>query len=163
MSRGSALIVALGFSLAASGCCGAGGFQACGSCGSGFGRRCSDCVPPHVPMWKYNQKIDDFVTWKTGKKCGQRSLARYRKQTGAKLSSDFSAGFVQAYIDLAESRAPLPPSVPPPRYWAAYYRSCAGQPHVEQWYAGYNIGLEEGLSSGVSQFRRVEVRMAGCP
>lgn len=160
MERRFALTFAMGICLFSMGCYGFGGTKICGP--SKCGKRCTDCVPPYVPTCKYKQWLDDYVTHETGKKCGKHALARYRKQTGANLSCDFGAGFVQAYVDLAEARSPLPPSVPPSRYWTAYYRSCAGRPCVEDWYAGYNIGLEEGLQSGVSQFGRVEVRMAGC-
>jgi hypothetical protein len=144
--------------------CGADGCSTCSRGGRGLmGRRCSDCTPPWVPTFKYIQCIDDLVVCETGKNCGLKALARYRRQCRCRLTTDFSAGFVQAYIDLAEGRGPLPPNLPPSRYWTAYYRSCAGQPKVEQWYAGYNAGLEDGLNGGVSQFRRIDVRMTGCP
>lgn len=123
--------------------------------------RCSDCVPPRVHAPKYIACVDDLVVKNTGRTCGRKALARYRKECG-KVSSDFSAGFVQAHVDLAEGRVPTPPPVPPSRYWAAYYRSCAGKPRVEEWYAGYEAGLDVGLQSGVSQFRRVDVRLSGC-
>ena len=163
MNRGTAMLLAIGCCLAAEGC-------AMNSCGSGCGpggclglpRRCADCVPCWVPTCKYNAFIDDLVVCETGKNCGLRALARYRRQCRVPLSADFSAGFVRAYIDLAEGRGPLPPAVPPSRYWSAYYRSCAGRPRVEEWYAGYHAGLDEGLNSGVSQFNRIDVRSAGC-
>ena len=165
MLRKSAMIVAFGFCLIASGCTTVpvgGGYR---NGGPILARRCSDCTPPWVPALKYMPFVDNLVVWETGKNCGIHALARYRRQTRSRLSSDFTAGFVQAYIDLAEGRGPLPPSVPPSRYWSAYYRSCAGQPRVEEWFAGYQIGLEEGLQSGVSQFRRIDVRLNGngCP
>jgi hypothetical protein len=156
MKCGSAVILAIGISFAASGCMLGRG----GNCDSGL--FCSDCIPPWVPCCKYVQCVDDLVVWETGKNCGIHALARYRRQCGTKLSHDFAAGFVQAYIDLAESRGPLPPSVPPSRYWSAYYRSCAGRPRVEEWYAGYQVGLDQGLQTGVSQFRRIDVRTFSC-
>ncbi len=164
MDRNSAVMMAIGFCLAVSGCaltpcgapCGQGG-------GCGLGRRCSDCTPPRVPGCKYNSCVDEFVVYRTGKSCGHRALARYRRQCDCPISADFSAGFVQSHVDLASGRGPLPPSLPPSRYWSAYYRSCAGRPRVEDWYAGYDAGLEVGLNGGVSQFRRIDVRMTGCP
>lgn len=150
------LILALGFSMVAAGCaCGRGG-----DCNSGL--FCSDCIPPWVPCCKYNQCVDDIVVWETGKNCGIHALACFRRESGQKISTHFAAGFVRAYIDLAEGRGPLPPSVPPSHYWTAYYRSCAGRPCVEQWYAGYQVGLDRGLNSGVSQFRRIDIHQTGC-
>jgi hypothetical protein len=134
-----------------------------GNCAvDGCNGRCSDCVPPRVPCWKYMPHVDDFVVQETAKSCACRALARYRSQCGGPISKDFKAGFTRAYIDLAESRTPQPPSIPPSRYWSAYYRSCAGRPHIEDWYAGYRVGLEIGSQSGVSQFNRIEVWPTGC-
>ncbi|MBS0201388.1 MAG: hypothetical protein JSS49_00705 [Planctomycetes bacterium] len=160
MDRNSALsVLMLGCCLAAAGCT----LPSRGMSGGPIlARRCSDCTPPWVPAFKYCSFIDDLVVCETGKNCGIKALARYRRQCRTHLSSDFGAGFIQAYIDLASGRGPLPPSVPPSRYWTAYYRSCAGQPKVDEWYAGYQAGLDEGSQSGVSQFRRIEVRTAGC-
>ncbi len=164
MNRRSAMMVAIGFCLTTAGCAMNSGGLACRNGGGpGLAGRCSDCIPAWVPTHKYEAFIDNIVVWQTGKRCGYRALARYRRQTRTPVTVDFAAGFVRAYVDLAQGRGPLPPSLPPSRYWSAYYRSCAGQPRVEQWYAGYNIGLEEGLQSGVSQFRRIEIRTAGCP
>lgn len=164
MNRAAALGMAMACCLAATGCA----MNSCGSnCPPGarakLARRCTDCAPRWVPSCQYHSFVDNFVTWGTGKRCGIKALARYRRQTHQRLSADFAAGFVQAYVDLAEGRGPLPPVVPPSRYWNAYYRSCVGQPHVEEWYAGYQVGLDEGMNSGVSQFNRIEIRSAGCP
>lgn len=162
MSRTTAILMAIGCCVAAQGC-------AMNNCGRGYGpglvgnRRCTDCAPCWVPSLKYCAFIDDLVTCETGKNCGIRALARYRRQCRHPLSADFAAGFVQAYVDLAEGRGPLPPNRPPSRYWTAYYRSCVGQPRVEEWFAGYNVGLEDGRNSGVSQFSRIDIRPAGCP
>lgn len=158
MSRKIGVLAVISMSLTLAGCAVPPRMVGCGR-----GQFCSDCIPPWVPTWKYNSCIDDVVVHETGKKCGLKALARYRHQCRARISVDFAYGFVQAYIDLAEGRGPLPPNLPPSCYWTAYYRSCAGQPHVEEWYAGYRVGLEEGLNSGVSQFRRIDIRMNECP
>jgi hypothetical protein len=52
-------------------------------------------------------------------------------------------------------RPALVPPVPTRNYWTAYYRSCAGQQEVADWFAGYRAGLDYGAESGVSQFDRV--------
>lgn len=162
------LLAAVGACLLATGCamspCGFGG-GACGPAGScgprGFcNRGCSDCVPPWMPyLGHYKQRCDDCVTRQTALHCAWRALDEYGYQDA--VSGDFAAGFERAYIDLAENRAPQPPSVPPSKYWSAYYRSCAGRPHVEDWYAGYQAGLERGLQGGVSRFNRIDIWTCG--
>ena len=109
----------------------------------------------------YKQRCDDCVTRQTALHCAWRALDEYDYQSPCAVSGDFAAGFERAYIDLAENRAPLPPSVPPSKYWSAYYRSCAGRPHVEDWYAGYQAGLERGQQGGVSRFNRIDVWTCG--
>lgn len=124
------------------------------------GRGCDDCIPPWVPYFgHYKQRMDDCVTNHTARHCAWRALRNYR--CGGPVSCDFADGFVQAYIDLAENRTPQPPSVAPPKYWSAYYRSCAGRRHVDDWFAGYQVGWEQGSQSGVSRFNQIDVRTCG--
>ncbi len=149
------LLVMLGACLMASGCVA----PHCGGFACGPGARCDDCVPPWVShCGHYRQRLDDKVTRMTALKCAWHGLESYRGRGGGAVSSDFAAGFEQAYVDLAENRTPQPPSLPPSKYWSAFYRSCAGRPYVEDWFAGYHAGLEMGLHSGVSRFNQIEVR-----
>jgi len=139
----------------------------CGPVGLGHHRGhcqqgCASCTPPWMPyLGHYKQRFDDCVTRQTALHCAWRDLDQcgYHKSCGC--AGDFAAGFERAYIDLAENRAPQPPSVPPSKYWSAYYRSCAGRQHVEDWYAGYQAGLEQGRQGGVSQFNRIDVWSCG--
>jgi len=160
----SRMLVAIGLCVAVSGCATAPCRSDC--CGEnglavGHGGRCSDCVPPCVPACWYMPFIDNIVVHKTAGCCASRALTAYRRQCSEPVSKDFSTGFTQAYIDLAEGRMG-PPSVPPSRYWSAYYRSCDGRWRVEEWYAGYHTGLEFGSQSGVSQFNRIDIWPTGC-
>lgn len=173
------LLVSLYTSLNLLGCatnpcgpCGNGG--ACGGSSCGLfsccglsclcGRGCSDCVPMWTPYFgHYKWRCDDCVTRMTALRCAWHDLDELEYQSPGALSGHFSAGFEQAYVDLAENRAPKPPSYPPSKYWTAYYRSCAGRPCVEEWYAGYQTGLEHGLQRGVSQFNRIDVWTCGNP
>lgn len=152
-------VMALGACVMLAGC-------AAPHCGRfGYGRasgRCDDCTPPWVPyLGHYKQRLDDKVTRMTALKCAWRGLDSYRGRCGGAVSGDFAAGFERAYIDLAENRTPQPSAVPPSKYWSAYYRSCAGRPHVDDWYAGYYAGLEMGSQSGVSRFNQIDLRGCG--
>ena len=166
------LLAAVGACVLATGCamspCGpGGGGGACGPAGycgvKGFCQRgCDNCVPPWMPyLGHYKPFYDDCVTRQTALHCAWLDLNEYDNQSPYAVSSHFAAGFERAYIDLAENRAPRPPSIPPSKYWSAYYRSCAGRPHVEDWYAGYQAGLERGQQGGVSRFNRIDVWTCG--
>ncbi len=157
MSRMMLLVMA-GACLMASGCVA----PHCGGFACGPGARCDDCVPPWVPhCGHYRQRLDDKVTRMTALKCAWHGLESYRGRCGGSVSGDFAAGFEQAYLDLAENRTPQPPSIPPSKYWSAFYRSCAGRPHVDDWFAGYHAGLEMGSQSGVSRFNQIDIRSCG--
>jgi hypothetical protein len=118
------------------------------------GDRCSDCIPPQTYCPFYKPRCDNFVTQLTAASCADRTLKDVQKHCG-KQSVHFQSGFRQAYVDLAMGRPALTPPVPPRGYWTAYYRSCAGQADVAQWFEGYRAGLDYGANSGVSQFNRV--------
>lgn len=117
---------------------------------------CDDCVPAKTSSYcpTYWQLKDEYISQGTAAKCANDDLKELKKSCG-KLSSDFGDGFRQAYIDLSMGRPALTPTVPPPKYWNAYYRSCAGADQVSDWFAGYRLGLEHGQQGGVSKFNRI--------
>jgi hypothetical protein len=72
-------------------------------------------------------------------------------------------GFIAAYEDIALNRLPVPPVLPPPKYWNAFFRSPAGQGCVQEWFAGYDAGREMGQNNGVARFGQVAMRRGyGC-
>lgn len=117
---------------------------------------CDDCVPPKTYSYcqNYWQLKDEYISQATAAKCAHDDLKSLKKSCG-KVSADFAEGFRQAYIDLSMGRPALVPTVPPPHYWNAYYRSCAGHDQVADWFEGYQLGLEYGQQGGVSKFNRV--------
>lgn len=123
---------------------------------------CDDCAPHPTLKHKYEPWWDYFVTEHTAQRCAFRALCAYRNEYGRPVSHHFKMGFISAYEDLALNRKPVPPIMPPPKYWNAYYRSCAGRKYVEDWFAGYDAGLEIGSSSGVSRFHEIYLRRNRC-
>ncbi len=124
----------------------------------GYGRGCDACLP-HKPYTSgYDAYWDHYITEHTAQRCAFRGLKEYKSQFGDQVSPHFKLGFIAAYEDLALNRRPSPPIAPPPKYWNAYYRSSAGQPCVEDWFAGYDAGLEMGNNNGISDFREVYLR-----
>jgi|GEM_PF-1629043 len=123
---------------------------------------CEDCLPPKV-VGKvfYHKHVDKIVTKGTAKKCANRDLKEF-DEVGGELTKDFRDGYQQAYVDLALGRPACVPAVPPQKYWHAWHRSCAGREAVDQWYAGYRNGLDNGLNSGVSKFNRIVGNSDSC-
>jgi len=126
----------------------------CGCQSSTGWKECADCVPPKTASYGYKPGCDNLVIKLTAVGCADDALKEMKKTCG-KQSKDFEAGFRQAYVDLAMGRPALTPPVPARKYWNAYYRSCAGQEAVAQWFEGYRNGLDYGANSGVSCFNRV--------
>jgi len=126
----------------------------CGCQSSTGWRECADCTPPKTYSCGYKPPCDNLVTKLTAAGCADDALKAIKKNCG-KQTKDFEAGFRQAYIDQAMGRPALVPPVPTRNYWNAYYRSCAGQEEVADWFAGYRAGLDYGAESGVSQFDRI--------
>ena len=129
----------------------------------GANRGCDDVIPHRPWTCDYGPKWDYHITRYAGELGGYRAFREYRSQSCEPLSCHFQCGFVTAYEDIALNKRPAPPVVPPPKYWNAYYRSCAGKPCVDDWFAGYDAGREIGLQSGVSRFQEVYLRRGGCP
>lgn len=115
---------------------------------------CADCAPPRSWCCSYHACTDNLVTKLTAGECARRDLKELERTCG-KQSRHFAAGFREAYRDLALGRLAQMPPVPPSKYWTAYYRSERGQADVDDWFAGYQAGLEWGQTSGVSRFQRV--------
>ncbi len=118
------------------------------------GSRCSDCVPPKSISSCYQSWSDRWVTKNTAKGCAARDLKQFYGKECAP-SKHFAEGFQEAYVDIALGKIAAVPAVPPSKYWNAYYRSCEGSLAVQDWFAGYEAGLETGAQRGVSQFNRV--------
>ena len=125
-------------------------------------RRCDDCIPHRPFTSDYYPECDYLITEHTAQRCAFRGLSDYRAESGQRVSHHFKMGFIAAYEDLALNRRPVPRVVPPPKYWNAYYRSRAGQPCVDDWFAGYEAGLDMGWDCGVSRFHEVDLRRGGC-
>jgi hypothetical protein len=136
------------------------GLCAAMSFGCTASRYCADCVPPRSFGCSYHPCCDKLLTKFTADQCARKDLKAWEKDCG-KQSRHFAAGFHEAYRDLALGRLAQLPPVPPSRYWTAYYRSCAGQKDVQDWFAGYEAGLEWGWNSGVSRFNRVASTLGG--
>lgn len=123
---------------------------------------CDDCLPPPVAgTYKYHRKIDNFLTTLTAQQCAHRDLKEVKQECGP-VGTDYKDGYTQAYIDLAAGRPACVPAVPPPKYWHAWHRSCAGREAVDDWYAGYRNGLDHGVNGGVNRFNRIVSSPDGC-
>ena len=128
----------------------------------GANRGCDDCIPHRPFTLDYRPAWDYHITEHAAHCCAFRAFDQYRKECGQAPSHHFKMGFTAAYEDLALNRRPSPPAIPPSMYWNAYYRSCAGKPFVEDWFAGYDAGLNRGSNSGVCRFREIYLRRNTC-
>lgn len=75
-------------------------------------------------------------------------------------SRDFSTGFVQAYVDVAEGGSGNTPAVPPERYWKRCNRTASGHGRAEEWFAGYRAGAQLAEAECNREFNQVPLSIA---
>lgn len=115
---------------------------------------CGACQPPRCGgYYHYKAFCDDQITRHTARHCAGQALKQFDGPYAK--CSHFRDGFSQAFEDLATGSRPIVPAVPPRRYWHAYYRSSEGRPAVDEWFAGYQAGIEAAPQSGVTDFNRI--------
>lgn len=67
-------------------------------------------------------------------------------------SLDYELGFKDGFVDYLYAGGPgHPPPVPPRHYWDARYETPSGHHAIEEWYAGYEHGVQAALASGYRQ------------
>jgi hypothetical protein len=79
------------------------------------------------------------------------------RQERGTLSGDFASGFKQGYFDTAMGKDCRLPPIAPPKYWAAKYQSCEGQCSVQDWFRGYQYGINAAQSGACPSFAEVPV------
>lgn len=96
-----------------------------------------ECFHPKYHCGPPDGIRDHVSVKKAAIKAANRSLS---EQNCGATSRDFRYGFQQAYIDIANGGSGVLPAVPPPRYWAAPYRTTWGHNKAREWFSGYEAG-----------------------
>lgn len=96
-----------------------------------------ECFHPHYHCGPPDGIRDHISVKKAAIKAANRALS---EQNCGETSRDFEFGFQQAYIDVANGGNGALPAVPPPRYWAAPYRTTWGHNKARDWFSGYEAG-----------------------
>jgi hypothetical protein len=97
-----------------------------------------ECFHPHYHCGSPDGHRDHLSVKKAAVKAANQSLS---EQDGGSVSRDFKYGYQQAYIDIANGGSGPLPAVPPPRYWAAPYRTTWGHNKARDWFTGYEAGV----------------------
>ncbi|QEF98737.1 hypothetical protein Mal15_27920 [Stieleria maiorica] len=71
--------------------------------------------------------------------------------------SEFKAGFIEGYIDVANGSNGCIPSIAPSQYWGWKYQSPGGQAAIDAWFAGYPLGVKAAEQDGVGFWSRAPV------
>lgn len=96
-----------------------------------------ECFHPHYHCGAPDGIRDHVSVKKAAIKAANRALS---EQNCGETSRDFEYGFQQAYIDISNGGSGALPAVPPPRYWAAPYRTTWGHNKARDWFSGYEAG-----------------------
>ncbi|TWT76713.1 hypothetical protein CA13_72110 [Planctomycetes bacterium CA13] len=71
-------------------------------------------------------------------------------------SSAFKDGFIEGYMDVANGGNGCIPSVAPSKYWGWAYQSANGQSAVNDWFAGYPMGVKAAEQDGVGHWNQIQ-------
>lgn len=76
-------------------------------------------------------------------------------QQGGCATRDFELGFQQAFLDIANGGSGALPAIPPPRYWAAPYRTTWGHNKARDWFEGYQAGASSAKCDALQEAQTV--------
>lgn len=107
----------------------------------------------------YCRYIDDFRSKSAARRTARQSLHCLRREG---ITCDFREGFENAFEDVSTGSRGQVPSQPPPPYWNMCARSPDGHARVEQWYAGYRVGVDLALAH-YGEHNHVHLAALECP
>ena len=111
----------------------------------------------------YNRTLDDCMSCKVARDVARQHMhTLYKSEPGCWPSSDFQAGFEQAYADVAMGSDGQVPPVAPAAYWKSYHRTCEGHQKAQEWLSGYSTGASHAMECR-GPYNRVMARGSEAP
>ncbi|TWU33396.1 hypothetical protein [Novipirellula artificiosorum] len=102
-----------------------------------------------------HEALDDFMIGHRNKVMAAKAW-HCQKHTFCNPSSAFKEGFYEGYMDVANGGNGCIPSVAPSKYWGWAYQSANGQTAVNDWFAGYPMGVKAAEQDGVGHWSQVQ-------
>jgi hypothetical protein len=86
------------------------------------------------------------------------ALSAYQCQNAGCYSDDFVWGFKRGYADYLDNGGTgQPPPLPPRHYWKLKYQTPEGYHAIQEWFSGFQQGVEVAKASGYRELRVVPV------
>jgi hypothetical protein len=86
------------------------------------------------------------------------ALNAYQCQNAGSYSDDFAWGFKRGYMDYLDNGGTgQPPPLPPRRYWKLKYQTPEGYRCIQEWFSGFQQGVEVAKASGFREYSVVPV------
>ncbi|MCA9135920.1 MAG: hypothetical protein KDB00_04155 [Planctomycetales bacterium] len=102
--------------------------------------------------------LDDFMIAHRNKVFAAKAWYREQGCFGNRSHlTEFKAGFLQGYADVANGSDGCLPCVAPSQYWGWKYQSPGGQAAIDAWFAGYPLGVKAAEQDGVGHWSRAPV------
>ncbi|EMI20574.1 hypothetical protein RMSM_02499 [Rhodopirellula maiorica SM1] len=78
-------------------------------------------------------------------------------------SNAFKDGFIAGYMDIANGGNGCTPAIAPSQYWGWMYQSSNGQLAVNDWFAGFPMGVKAAEQDGVGHWSNVQMSYGAPP
>ena len=108
-----------------------------------------------LAIGRFCPRLDTFALKCHARSSSHKALRELKRMTGERYSSHFRNGFEQAFLDIANGYSGNVPAVPPRKYWTAYYRTPPGRERANQWFEGYQLGVEQATQNGFDQLNGI--------
>ncbi|MDA1017887.1 MAG: hypothetical protein O3A00_25945, partial [Planctomycetota bacterium] len=116
----------------------------------------SNCKPkPYVGLGSYWTPRDDFTVERLAHKCFDHAWEDYLAHCSRPPSKHFRNGFEDAFDEIADGGDGVIPPIPPKKYWNTYYRSPEGKFYAQQWFNGYQVGVDMARAAGLDNMRQI--------
>ncbi|WP_442506965.1 hypothetical protein SH528x_005842 [Novipirellula sp. SH528] len=109
---------------------------------------------------KNHDGLNDFMIGHRNKTMAAKAW-HCQKVNFCNPSNAFKDGFYAGYMDVCNGGNGCTPATAPPQYWGWMYQSSNGQLAVNDWFAGFPMGVKAAEQDGVGHWSNVQTSYGG--
>ena len=110
---------------------------------------CLDLTRKAVEQVQYQETADELLVSARNHLLAKSAWNDYEKLSGEEgFTKHYANGFKQGFAEYLDGGSGEPPIIPPRTYWKVFYQTPEGHHDVEDWFAGYRMGVIAAEQSG---------------